>query len=285
MADDFDPADWLASQFGEEEPEKAPRRRGMSSRQQPARPADPTPPVEPAPPAPRAPFFADEPYSPPPVTPAAPPAPVQGGGFSWGLSPGGAAPEPPVVPTPAGPPGWDTPTVATPGHRDPYVPNDPAPTVAFGGAGLARQEFPGFGAPVDPAIDGVTEVLGAHPIGLDVPQDEGVEASPLDSLFGDSAFVEYEDALIPTLPPRASGGSELVVVDRPKVAQERVPLPRVQRILMSVAGGLVAVLLLVVLFLAGQRIAANTPAPAVAADPTPSASAVPTVGPVPPGEY
>jgi hypothetical protein len=171
-------------------------------------------------------------------------------------------------------------------YRDPYAPNEPAPTVAFGGAELARQEFPGFGAPVDPAIEGVTEVLGAHPVGLDVPRDEGVEASAIESLFGDGAFVEYEDALIPTLPPRASGaGSELVVVDRPKVAGERVPLPRLQKILLSVAGGLVAVLLLVVLFLAGQRIAANTPAPAVAADPTPSASALPTLGPLPPGEY
>jgi len=379
--DDLDPADWLASQFGEEEAEKAPRRRGMPAAQQPAAPppaAPQQPPVQ-QPPA-TTPFFAAEPYTPPAAPPASPPAAVPpasappvstGGGFNWGLTPGGSTPEltvpatpavppvqpapvqpaqpapvqpvapaeaappfqppplvvPPVAPpaaapevdhfsalfgqqpaVPAGPatptpvepsphwdvptqltptapeaPGWDVPTQATPvfRHQDAYP---PAETVAFNGAEVVRQEFPGFGAPVDPAIEGVTEVFGAQPIGLGAPEDEGIEVNALDSLFGESKFVEYEDALIPSLPPRASGG-ELVVVERPITPGARAPIPRTQKILMAVAGGLVAVLALIALFLAGSRIAANTPAPAVVADPTPSASAGPVVGPVAPGEY
>jgi hypothetical protein len=171
---------------------------------------------------------------------------------------------------------------------DPPARVEPAPTVAFGGGELARQEFPGFGAPVDSAIEGVTEVFGAQPIGLGAPEDEGIEVNALDSLFGDSKFVEYEDSFVPALPARASGGSggELVVVQRPRVAPgERAPIPRAQKILMAVAGGLLAVLLLIVLFLAGQRIGANTPSQAVAPVPSASASAAPTVGPLPPGEY
>ena len=189
---------------------------------------------------------------------------------------GQPAPAPaPEAPTEA----WDTPTVATP-----VQPEQPD-TVAFRGREIVRQEFPGFGAPIDPALDGVTEVHSAQPVGLGAPEDEGLEVSAIDSLFGEASFVEYEEALIPVLPPRASGGSELVVVERPRVTEERAGIPQLQKVLMGVAGGLVAVLLLIVLYLAGTKIGAATPAP-VAADPSPSASApVQTVGPLAPGEY
>jgi len=254
MADDVDPSDWLTGQFGEDEPEQPTRRRRGRSAAEPP--------------------------------PAAPPV-ASGSGFSWGLTPSTSSPEPtPTEPSAEQPPAaWDVPTVATPVQRDPepVIPPDPAPTVAFTGTELTRQEFPGFGAPVDESIEGVTEILGAHPVGLAAPDDEGPEVSALDSLFGDTKFVEYEDALIPALPPRASGG-ELVVTERPRVvASERASITRNQRILMGVAGGIVAVLLLVVLFLAGSRLAQNSPPPV--ADPTPSASALPTVGPLPAGEY
>jgi len=376
--DDLDPADWLASQFGEEEPEKQPRRRGMPAAQQPAAapPAAPQqPPAAPffaaepyTPPAPAAPPAATTPYTPPAVTPAAAPPAASGGGFTWGLTPGGSTPvqpapvqpataapspapaapaapaepaaplfpaePPPLVAPPAAPspapevdhfaalfgaqpaapadpvpadpaPAWDTPTQLTPtAAAEPAAPAasdwdvptqatpvfrnqdayPPAETVAFTGAEVVRQEFPGFGAPVDQSLDGVTEVFGAQPIGLGAPEDEGIEVNALDSLFGESKFVEYEDAMIPSLPARASGG-ELVVVDRPLAPGARAPIPRTQKILMSVAGGLVAVLALIALFLAGSRIAQNAPAPAVVADPTPTASAGPVVGPVAPGEY
>lgn len=328
--DDFDPADWLSSQFGQDEPEKAPRRRGVPAGQEPTAPQQPTTPLVPQEPAappppvqqPTTPYIPAQPYV-PPVQQGPPPA-APGGGFSWGLTPGGATPEPvapvppvaapqpavpeqpavpaapadplaglfgapalpePPAPEPAAPapPAWDVPTQATP--VQPAA--DPAPTVAFGGADLVRQEFPAFGVPpVDTSLGGVTEVLGAQPVGLDSPVDEGIESSAIDSLFGDSAFVEYEDAgLIPSLPPRASSaaGGELVVVDRPKAPTAPGQIPRVQKILMGVAGGLIAVLLLIVLFVAGQRIGASSPAPA--AEPAPSASALPTTGPLPPGEY
>jgi hypothetical protein len=166
---------------------------------------------------------------------------------------------------PPSPAAWDIPTEATP-----VVPQ--------------RQEFPAIGVPVDPAIGGVTEVLGAHRIGLEAPEDEGIEVSALDSLFGEGSFVEYEDVLVPVLLPRASGnGGELVVVDRPRTVANSAPFSRLQKTLMGVAGGLGAVLLLIVLFLAGQRFAAGSPAPTVVAEPTPSA--VPLAGPVAPGEY
>lgn len=251
------------------------------------------------------------------VEPAATPPESTGGGFNWGLTPGGATPKPatpepaaaaeppalvapPAETTPATPPGpqpWDTPTVASPVTPPPAwdtptvataVQNDPPATVAFTDREVVRQEFPGFGTSIDPALEGVTEAYDAQPVGIGVPENENVEVSALDSLFGESSFVEYEDALIPVLPPRASGGGggELVVVDRPRIAEARGSIGRTQKVLMGVAGGLVAVLLLVVLYLAGSRIAANSPAAAVV-EPSPSASAIagPVVGPVAPGEY
>ncbi|MDP3209021.1 MAG: septum formation family protein, partial [Rhodoglobus sp.] len=67
----------------------------------------------------------------------------------------------------------------------------------------------------------------------------------------------------------------------------RGPIPRVQKILMGVAGGLLALLVLVGLFLLGTKLAdALGPAPAVS--PTPTKSPGPIVlpiGPVEPGEY
>ena len=285
MADDIDPADWLASQFGAEEPEKPARRRGQSARQQPAPSSPPVqPPAVPFTPAPVVPAVPDNPFVAEP-----PPAASTGGGFNWGLTPGGSppvapAPAPTPTPTPTATPvpsqatAWDVPTVATP-----IAPERPPANVEIGGSALVRQDFPGFGAPVDPSIDGVTEVLGAQPIGLSAPEDEGVEVSAIDSLFGDSAFVEYQDTLVPAIPPR---GSELVVVTRSSAnSGGRGPIPPVQKVLMSVAGGLVGVLLLIVLFVAGTKIGENAPAPVVVADPTSSASAGPVVGPVSPGEH
>ena len=293
MADDIDPSDWLAGQFGEDEPEQPTRRRRARSADEPppaAAPAAPTPPAATEPPAAGGGFSWGLTPSAPAAEPAAEAPPVLP---SWGrgrraVEPAAAEPEPlvePLVEPPAAPPplvqppaaappsgAWDVPTVATPVQREPEP-----------GTELTRQEFPGFGAPVDDSIEGVTEVLGAHPVGLGAPDDEGPEVSALDSLFGDTKFVEYEDALIPALPARASG-TELVVTERPRaVAAERVSITRNQKILMAVAGGIVAVLLLVVLFLAGSRLAQNSPPPV--ADPSPSTSALPTVGPLPAGEY
>jgi hypothetical protein len=215
----------------------------------------------------------------------------QGSPFPWGLTPGGGdAPEaaPPPAPAPSAP---APPAVAPP----PAV--DPAPTQAFTpfpAPDLAPTEaFTAFPS-LDPAIEGVTEALAPQPVGLPDPANESLEASPLDSLFGEAAFVEYEEAPILPPPPRrqaspAEPGQELVVVPRaPK--PPRAPIPRLQKILMAVAGGLVAVLALIALFVLGTRLSNLFPPPAIvtSASPSPSPSAsggALALGPVAPGLY
>jgi hypothetical protein len=222
------------------------------------------------------------------------------GAFPWGLTPGGgaeepAAPasEPPVVTPPLVPPPVALPPAAPPAYLPPteppaFPPPAAAPPNPYDMPTQAIDRFP----PLDPAIEGVTEALSPQPVGLPDPVDEGVEASAIDSLFGDAAFVEYEEApIIPPPPtrrqPTAGPGQELVAVPvapRPP----RAPIPRVQKILMGVAGGLVAALALVALFVLGTRLAVLMPPPAVAASPSPSpspsASGGPlAIGPVAPG--
>ena len=62
-----------------------------------------------------------------------------------------------------------------------------------------------------------------------------------------------------------------------------------QKILLWIAGGLVAVLALIALFLLGSRLASTTgPAPALSPSPSATPTAMPTAlpaGPLPPGEY
>lgn len=316
--DDIDPADWLAQQFGEDEPVKRARRAAPPPLVPPTPAPQPSTPPLPAaiPPAAQLP-----PVTPPPAsTPA-----VEPGGFVWGLTPSASTPAPtppagatppvtppPLVPptpptpapaaTPATPPAqdWDTPTVAspitpgpaaddwdTPTVASPVQPSaaDYPATVAYPAAEVARQEFPGFGTtPVDRALDGVTEVLGAQAVGLPTPEGEG-PASDLDDLFGEKAFVEYGDEPIIPVPQRSNAVA--VVERRPAApAAPREPMPKVQKVLLSVAGGLVAALALVALFLLGTRIGQSAPAPVVAETPTPSAVApITAVGPVPPGDY
>lgn len=215
-----------------------------------------------------------------------------GGAFPWGLTPGGGgetaepvASEPPVYQAPPAyqPPAYEPPPVYQPPVYQPPVvppPSYETPTQAF-------EHFPSL----DPAIEGVTEALHPQPVGLPDPVDEGLEASPIDALFGQAAFVEYEEAPIIPPPPRrqpaAGPGQELVAVPMaPK--PPRAPIPRVQKILMGVAGGLVAALALIALFVLGTRLSSAFPPPAVAASPSPSpspsASGGPlAIGPVAPG--
>jgi hypothetical protein len=191
-----------------------------------------------------------------------------GAPFQWGLTPGGEA-EP--APTPA----------------QTQAPADLPPTAPFSFDEL-EQAAP-HAAPLDSALDGATEAIHAHPIGLADPVDEGLEPSDIDSLFGDTQFRDYVDEpLIAPLAPRPS--SELVRVETPQPARRaRGTIPRTQKMLMWVAGGLVAALALVALFALGTRLSSVFgPAPAVVveASPEPSASAAPLgIGPVAPGEY
>lgn len=294
--DDLDPSDWLASQFGESEP-AAP----IPAPDAPA-PATPPQPATPPPPALQYPAAPPE-YTPPPATPPPPAAPVAGAPFSWGLTPGGTPdpvqPQVPVQPQPpAQPPAFTPPPVQPPAAPPPVTPPvtlpptqafDPEATQAFEFTGQDLEPIPPDpsqwrAAPVDDSIDGMTEVIEAEIVGLATPEGEGLEASALDDLFGDTQFREYADELIPPPPPRGP--------DTPKKAAQpkgpRAPIPPLQRNLLIVAGSLVAVLALIALFLVGTRLSAVLgPAPAVvapSASPSPSLIVLP-LGPVPPGEY
>ena len=233
------------------------------------------------------------------------------GGFNWNL--GGApkkpseepdtAPEqPPVTKYPApgqqqpAPPPHvdplDQPTQAytwgqpTQAYTPPAPPSPPAqqpwdqPTQAYN----VNQPQKAF----DPSLSGPTELLGAAPIGLPELRDEGLRMPPssapssaIDSLFGESQFKEYEPSAFPV------EGVGPVVTARPR--EPREPMGKTQKILFWVAGGLVAVILLVVIFVLGRSMPglipepeAEAPAPVATAEPV---AAAPVVGPVAPGEY
>jgi len=128
-----------------------------------------------------------------------------------------------------------------------------------------------------PAFD--TELLGLNPVA------SGEPTSALDALFGDTQFREYESGVLDsnespfaTRPQQDAPGS-------PDEPAERAGVSRSQKIVLSVAGGLVAVLALVALFFVGTRLPAlMAHAPAVvlsspSASPTPTSTAKP-IGPV-----
>lgn len=313
---DLDPSDWLASQFEEtaavpvQPPPAVP-------------PAVPTPAIPPAvppvqppsavPPAvpppvppvqqPHVPVVQPPPAVPPQVPPAPPPAfpptappvaappplvpppaapPPAAGGFSWGLTPGDTPPAPDA--SLPGPPEPEAPGIPTP---DPFatqaMPIADVPTQALPGRDLETKQWePWQARPIDSALDGATEVIEAEIIGLDGPEGESNPESPLDDLFGDSQFQDYEGEPLITGPP--PGGPK-----PPKTPAQRIELTRVQKILLWVAGGLVAILVLIGLFLLGRSLGST-----VAPEPVESASATPTsaptvvvlpAGPIEPGDY
>ncbi|CAN5158979.1 hypothetical protein BH11ACT4_BH11ACT4_07210 [soil metagenome] len=292
--------------------------------EQPAPAFRPVPPIVP-PAVPPAPVVPPPVPTFPPDESSAGQAPA--GGFAWGLTPRAEstvptapepAPEPAQVPPPAVP--WETavpPAVAQPATPVPAVdqptialPAFDQPTTAFSALDQPTAAFPAFGqqpgvpgqgleplpadpaqwlaAPLDPALEGATEVFEAELVGLGGPQGENVPASDIDDLFGDGQFREFADGpLLPVPPLRQGGGGRGGDTSRPPRAP-RAPIPRTQKILMMIAGGLVAVLALVALYAAGTKIASLIPAPAIAvsASPTPSATPGPRpVGPVAPGDY
>ena len=110
--------------------------------------------------------------------------------------------------------------------------------------------------PVDDAIDGVTEAIHAHPIGLADPVDEGLEPS---------------------------------AVHTPRVPRRRAPMPTTQKVLLGVAGALLAALALVGLFVLGMRLSSVLgPSAAVPTEDEPDPAATTETlafGPVTPGQY
>ncbi len=157
--------------------------------------------------------------------------------------------------------------------------------------------FPGFNAE-PPAARMPSEPTQAWPIppvaaGLaGAPPEPSVPADPtevfaqgeaIDRLFGESQFQEYEaEPLIGRMP---SGSRQ-----RPaRPALTGAGIGKTQKILMWVAGGLVAALALVVLFYFGTKLPGLLgPSPVDVALPTNTPTPTPTtkpVGPLPPGEY
>ncbi|MHB1171031.1 MAG: hypothetical protein ACYCZY_00755 [Lacisediminihabitans sp.] len=114
--------------------------------------------------------------------------------------------------------------------------------------------------------------------------DAGATAS-LDALFGEHRFRDY--VAEPSVPE-----NPFVAKAAPADAAGRVqgePLPQAQKVLLWIAGSLVALLALVVLFVIGTKVPALTgPAPAVAISSSPTSSPTPTTlppGPLAPGVY
>ena len=282
----FDPNDWFASQFGQDAPKPA-----TPPVQPPAAPA--APPLTPAesavpPPAPV------EPASAAPVDPAPSTAPL--GKFAWELDeplPPAVAPAAPVMPTappaapvppaaPTPPPLTEPPAALPAPSLPPFVQPGSAPAAASinpldqptqamdadqFGRDLAEFEPP----PVDSSLQGATAVMGAHELGTPEPESEGLAHSPLDDLFGDTQFRDYEGEPLITVP---SVRQAAPLVDAGTPPPPGGGIPRSQKTLMWIAGALVGILALVALFLVGTRIANSFgPAPAISADPTPSVSA------------
>jgi hypothetical protein len=216
----------------------------------------------PAPYVPPAPHVPTAPYLPPvPPVPSTPYADVPTQAYSFGAADSTPPPAPPSAPLPP----------ATP----------PAPPTLSAGPPAA------FETPFDASLGGF-EALGLHQVGIPEPANEGGPATAIEALFGQNQFKEYESGVLPTESPfvaLAGSGSGL------RVREERQPLGRTQKILMSVAGGLVAALALVGIFLVGTKMSGIFAQRAAAVGPSaaPSIAAVTPepakVGPVAPGNY
>ena len=210
-----------------------------------------------------------------PSEPAAPQVPER---FSWELTPGDevAAAPPPLTEPPAAPPPASLPTSQPLAPTQANAPfNDPLyqPTQAMNaedfGAQLNAFQPPIEPPPVDSSLQGATEILAAHELGTPGPEDEGLAHNPLDVLFGETQFRDYEDEPLITVPTLR----QAPVIEDAAAPPAPPGIPRNQKILLWVAGGLVAVLALVTLYFVGTRIAgALGPSPAVTADATPSAT-------------
>jgi hypothetical protein len=307
--DDEDGSDWLSSQFNPTE-------------QVPAQPAPPAP----VPPPPAAPPVAPPvaPPAPAPAAPVAPPAaaapaPLAAGGFNWGLRPGGGAdqsaaavPPPPAAVPPAAPP-VTTPVVAAPPPTlvmppaapppvspptEPYSAPPTQPYVAEPTKPLSWDQFASTQqAPTaaPPPVDQPTEAYTvqpwqpasvtspAAPATTPIADHSSEPTSAIDSLFGDHQFQDYEEVGVLgviQVPPSTTAPGEL------DPSEPRAPLPTTQKVLMGVAGGLIAVLILIGAFFLGEHLGTAAAAPAAAKSKS-AASATPTPagtgGPVAPG--
>lgn len=192
-------------------------------------------------------------------------------------------------PTPAGPPLASEP----PPLVDPAPPTIPPTEPPPSGSIPSSSEPPG--------LPPLARELAGLPPETEVPADPTellggtAGANALDDLFGESRFRDYEAEPGPSQNPFAArpfDPSELVDAGAASATQEKPSgISRPQKVLLWIAGSLVAVLALLALFLAGTRLPDLLgPAPAVVVTPsnTPTPTPTPTalpLGPVDPGDY
>jgi hypothetical protein len=109
-----------------------------------------------------------------------------------------------------------------------------------------------------------------HPAHAD-PHDP---TSAIDSLFGDHQFQEYEEVGLLPIIPTTTGAADDRYYAAPVV--ERAPLSSTQKALLWAAGGLVAALALVLLFMLGTKLGAASATSATSTAPSVAATAKPT---------
>ncbi len=197
-------------------------------------------------------------------------------GFDWGLRPGGGANDP-VKPeaTESEPQAEPEPVPESASEPEPD-PEPPAPQPAPWEAGstqlLPQSEPNPFATELFPteAPAPATELLGSNPIPFGDPD------SALDALFGETQFREYESGVVDSgaSPFAAKAASE--EPGSPVESPERGRVSRSQKVLLWMAGGLVAVLALVALFFVGTRLPAIFAHQASVVLSSPSASPTPT---------
>lgn len=190
-----------------------------------------------------------------------------------------------------------TPTVQSPAEPAPPSPQWPAqsepvtevwtPTDRLSGQGAEPPEIrmpsePTQAWPIPPVAPGLAGAPPEPNVPAD-PTEAFAQGEALDRLFGESQFQEYEaEPLIGRMPPSSR--------QRPaRPALQGAGIGKTQKVLMWVAGGLVAALALVVLFYFGTKLPGLLgPSPVDVALPTNTPTPTPTakpVGPLPPGEY
>jgi hypothetical protein len=167
--------------------------------------------------------------------------------------------------------------------------------VYHAGRALPWEQPPAF----DPALDGATEALAAEPTGIDRPEGESAPPSDLDALFSDDKFTPHDDSAL-SLAPFAQRAIGAAAPTAPAAAPARPrtprgPMPKSQRVLLWVAGTLVALLAIAGLYFVGTRIgdastdrsAPASPAPSGTPSATPEATEPPAaaLGPVAPGVH
>jgi len=269
----------------------------------PAAPTAATPPAASAPPLPWETAAAAVPATPPaPAAPAFPwetpvasaPAEPAATAFPWESAPAPAAAQQQDPETFS----WDTPTVA-----NPVAPSEPAawdqPTVATPYVEMPTEAYSVTPEPQtypwdnhEPIViapdNAETELFAAQP---SAPEGTAASSDPIDALFSDTNFVEYEDEPLLTQIPFAGKSDAPVAPTAPRAPH--APLTSTQKTLLWVAGGLVAALILVGVFLVGTKLAvpatsapepaATTPTEELPEDETPVVTG--ELGPVEPGVY